>query len=278
MKISAHTILKNEDKFIWYSVMSVINFVDEYLIWDTGSTDNSLKIIDEILKTDIGRQKVKFKKKDSGFIFEEDKLRQKMLLETKGDWFLVVDGDEIWWDESISKVINTIKGESEEIESIVIPTINLVGDIYHFQEENAGHYNLAGKNGHLALRAINKSIPGLSSSLPHGRWGWTDQDGKMIQNRDQDKIKFLNTPYLHTSFMQRSSQTSGIYKRKQKLKHELGVAFPKDYYYPEVFFQKRPDVVKSVWKKMDNRFYIQAFFETPLRRFKRRYLPISHGY
>ena len=47
-KIWAHTLVKNEERFIWFSVMSVIVNVDKVLIWDTGSTDDTVKIIQKI--------------------------------------------------------------------------------------------------------------------------------------------------------------------------------------------------------------------------------------
>ena len=50
MKVWAHTLVKNEERYIWYAVMSVIDWVDKILIWDTGSTDKTVEIIKEIEK------------------------------------------------------------------------------------------------------------------------------------------------------------------------------------------------------------------------------------
>ncbi|KKR11163.1 MAG: Glycosyl transferase family 2 [Candidatus Woesebacteria bacterium GW2011_GWA1_39_21b] len=60
MKIWAHTLVRNEERYIWFSVMSVINYVDKILIWDTGSTDNTVSIIREIKKK--YPEKIDFKK------------------------------------------------------------------------------------------------------------------------------------------------------------------------------------------------------------------------
>ena len=49
MKIWAHTLVMNEDRFIWYAVMSVIDYVDKILIFDTGSTDGTVRIIKGIV-------------------------------------------------------------------------------------------------------------------------------------------------------------------------------------------------------------------------------------
>lgn len=278
MSITVHTLVKNEERFLWYSVMSVINYVDKILLWDTGSTDKTIQIVKEIKEKFPDKVSVKFLSEVDISAFTS--VRQEMLDATKTDWFMVVDADEIWWEGSIKLVTEYING-SRDIESIVVPTINLVGDIYHYQEARAGHYHLAGRVGHLNLRAINKKIPGLHSDKPHGTWGWVDEIGRMIQDREKNKIKYLEAPYLHATFLQRAgdrNQDIKVPKRAKKLKHEIGISFPYDYYYPEVLFRDRPAIVPSVWRKMDLNFFIRSLVETPFRKIKRRSLPAKVGY
>lgn len=280
MKITAHVMVKNEYQFLWYSLMSVINHVDTVFLWDTGSTDGTLKIIAELLKTPEAKNKVVFEKHPIQ-PFDEEMMRHQMLQKTSTEWFIVVDGDEIWWNDSIASITHFIRNEGKNYECIVVPTINTVGDIFHYQEKEAGNYHLAGRVGHYNLRAVNRSIPGLCSKGKHGVWGWADEEGKQIQERDKKKIKYLETPYLHCTFLPRaSSKTSEreVLKRKMKLKHEIGLEFAKDFFYPEVFFQKRPDIVPSVWRSMSQSFLLRASIETPMRRLKRRYLPKKVGY
>lgn len=278
-KIWAHTLVKNEERFIWFSIMSVIEHVDKVLIWDTGSTDNTVKIIKKIKRKHPN--KIIFNEVGDIDIDEFTKVRQEMLDETDSDWFLMVDGDEIWWEESIKKVVNLIKKSGNKIESIVVPTYNLVGDIYHYQEKAAGRYKLAGKFGHYNLRAINRSIPGLKSAKPHGTWGWTDENNRMIQDRSVKKVKFVDAPYIHATFLQRSVNIEldkNVPKRARKLKYELGDSFPLNFYYPEVFFKPRPAFVFPPWRKMDRRYFTKAMFQTPLRKVKRRLIHGKAGY
>lgn len=280
MTITAHCLVKNEGRFVWYAVMSVINHVDKVLLWDTGSTDGTLEILREIkrLRTD----KVELREVGSIDVQTFAQVRQAMLDNTKTDWFLMVDGDEIWWEDSIKKVIKTINDKEQNLESIVVPTFNLVGDIYHYQEEAAGQYSLAGRVGNLNLRAINCGIPGLKSDRPHGTWGWVDETGKMIQDRDRKKILFIEAPYIHASFLQRSldiKKERDVPKRSQKLKYELGISFPKDFYYPEVLFRSRPSFVPTPWENRSLSYAIRASIETPLKMIKRRILPnMKAGY
>ncbi|MFV1917592.1 MAG: glycosyltransferase [Patescibacteria group bacterium] len=283
MKIWAHTLVKNEERFIWYSVLSVISHVDKVLIWDTGSTDKTLRIDGKI--KELYPSRVELKEVGEVDIDEFTKIRQQMLGRTKSDWLIVVDGDEIWWEESIKKVVQVVRGSSsragKRIESVVVPMYNLVGDIYHYQEKVAGRYKLAGREGHYALRAINRKIPGLKSEKPHGTWGWTDKEGKMIQDRNSKKIRFVDAPYLHASFLKRSSsreKDDEVPKRRRKLKYEVGIPLQPDFYYPEVFFRPRPKIVPSPWDKMDKAFYLRALVQSPPKRVKRRLWKKGVGY
>ena len=281
MKITAHVLVKNEDRFLWYSVMSVIDYVDRLLLWDTGSSDKTVAIIDELINDPRTKGKIapKYFRDDS--FFDEQDLRQQMLDATYGDWFIVIDGDEIWWQSSMALVVNTIKQVGSSIESIVVPTINMVGDMFHRQEERAGHYKLAGRIGHYNLRAINLNIPGLHSTKPHGLWGWADLDGRMIQDRNPEKVIFLDAPYLHASFLQRSSLTgksTKVYKRAFKYKHEIGDQLVSDFFYPEAFFLIRPRMAPFVFGSMPINFKLRAMIETPLRKIKRRLLSSKVGY
>lgn len=274
--ITAHCLVKNEARFVWFSVMSVIGYVDKVLLWDTGSTDGTLEIIEEISKRQEAKRKIDFREVKSVNPEGFTKVRQEMLDKTDTDWFLIVDGDEVWWQDNICRLVSVIEKKGHLLESIVVPTYNLVGDVFHYQEEAAGQYKLAGKKGHYNLRAVNRKIPGLRSSGPHGTWGWVDETGRMIQDRDPQRILFVDAPYLHTTHLPRAAireKETDVPKRAMKLKYEIGIEFPKDFYYPEVFFRPKPDIVLSPWEKMSGEFRIRAALETPFKKLKRRLFP-----
>lgn len=277
--IWAQTLVKNEEKWLWYSVSSIIDHVDKVLLWDTGSTDDSCKIEKELVKKFPGKIELKERKITSSSDFT--KIRQEMLDATESDWFIVLDGDEIWFEDSIKRVVETINNGGDKFELIVVPTINLVGDIFHRQPESAGRYKFGNHMGHYALRAINRNIPGLHSAGAHGVWGWVDEEGKMIQDRNPEKVKFIDAPYLHTTFLPRGGSKANdleVIKRSKKLKYELGEDLPKDFYFPEVFFRDKPDFIPSPWNVMRFPFKSRAFFETPLRKIKREVWWGKSGY
>jgi len=274
MEVWAHTLIKNEARWLWYSISSVIDHVDKILIWDTGSTDGSIEIEKALDKKYPGKIILKQRKQETAEDFTI--VRQEMLDATKSDWFLMLDGDEIWFEDSIKKVVKAINREEKGVESIVVPTINLVGDIFHFQEKSAGKYQFGNMRGHYNLRAVDRNIPGLHSQGAHGVWGWADVDNKMIQ--DRNTFKFIDAPYLHATNLRRSDSDKDVIKRSKKLRFELGEDFPKDFFYPEVFFKDRPASIASPWNIMSPSFKFRAFFETPLRKIKRKLWKGKAGY
>ena len=280
MKIWVNTLVKNEERFLWYSATSIIDWVDKILIWDTGSTDKTIEIIKELKKA--YPQKIDFKEVGEVSVDEFTEVRQKMLEETKSDWFIILDGDEVWWEDAIKQVVELINKKGDQLESIVNRYINLVGDIYHFQEEAAGRYEIDGRRGHLTIRAMKRSIPGLHLAKPHGQQGFFDGEGRLIQARSAKRREFIETPaFLHFTHLVRSSSRKKdliVPKRKIKLKYELGTPFPLDFYYPEAFFKPRPKIVSCPWQKMDKAFFIKAAFLTLPKKVKRRLIKGRSGY
>lgn len=262
MKIWANTIVHNEENFIWFALMSVVDHVDKILIWDTGSKDRTFEIIKEI-------ERVKGKKIDFRQVGEVDndkftKLRQGQLEESCCDWILILDGDEIWWDDSIKNLIKEITLKGDRIDGVVVPMIVPVGDIYHFQPEDAGRYRLLGKFGHFNLRAINKKIPGLHLNFPHPRESYLDQNNIPIQ--EKKRTIFLNSPYLHLTHLRRSDNKQKI----NKYKYELGNKAAKDFKYPEILYKPYPKIVSSPWQKLSKVALVKSAVITPLRKVKRR--------
>lgn len=261
MKIWVNTIIHNEENFIWFAVMSVVDFVDKVLIYDTGSTDKTVEIIKEIQK--IKGDKIVFKEVGAVDKNEFTKVRQEMLEESDCDWILIVDGDEIWSDGSIKKITEKINKDGKKLNGIVVPYYVALGDIYHYQEEKAGRYQLLKRIGHLSLRALNKKIPGLHVGLPYGTEGFYDEGNEQIH--EGENVVYLNTPYFHLTHLIRSS------KKNDKFKYELGDKVGNNFKFPEVFSMKVPEIVLSPWKKRSKLFWLISLPTTTLRKIKRRF-------
>ena len=256
--ITAHCIVKNEENFVWYAVSSVIDYVDKIMVWDTGSTDRTVEIIKE-----IKNQKILFEDKGPADLYKFAKLRDEMVKITDTDWIFILDGDEIWPKAGIEEIIDLITKYGDSKDLIVSPVKMLIGDIYHHQEERAGRYKIKGKMGHFNIRAI-RNFEGLRVKGYFGNEGYTDKNNTDIQNFPNERIIFAKNDYFHASHLKRSK------KANLKYKYELGIPFPKDFYYPEVFFEPRPVIVPSPWKEMSHIYKIRALVETPIKKIKRR--------
>lgn len=255
MKIVVHCLVKNEEKFIWFAINSVIDHVDEIMVWDQGSTDRTIEIIKS-----IKNPKIKFKQ----VLGNVSDVRQKMLDETDSDWIIVLDGDEIWPDDVIKNLVFNLKNSTSKFDVVVVPNRMLVGDMFHYQEEAAGKYKIAKWSGHYNIRAI-KNIAGLHVEGVYPNEAYLTKDGVKVQDLpDGERLIFFDDRYLHASFLNRSS------KDHKKLKYEIGIEFPLDFYFPEVFFKPRPNIVPSPWRVMSLAYRLRAALETPFKKIKRR--------
>lgn len=258
--ITTHTIVRNEDQFVWYSLMSAIDQVDQMIVYDTGSTDQTVDIIKS-----ISSPKIIFKKFGPQTAAQITKLRQKQLDVTKSDYFMILDGDEVWWKNNLQSVKKTLQ-KNKSLYGIITPTINCVGDIYHYQDSSAGHYTFAGRKGHLAVRVM-KNLPGIKIRANYPLEGYYLTNDKQITDY-HDKLKFIDKPYLHLTNLKRSSGDERNVISREK-KYELGHSFSKNFKYPEVFYTDRPSIVTSPWKKMSLLEFIISATITPLKKIKR---------
>jgi len=267
--------VQNEERFVWYAINSVIDALDKILVWDLGSTDRTVEIISTI-KSD----KLVFEKREPVGVEEFPRVRQEMLAETKSDWFLILDGDEVWWEESIGQVVETVQSQGDKLAGIVNPNFSLVGDMFHYQSEEGARYEIQGRKGHFNMRAVNRRTAGLHAAGRHGQQGYFDGQGMAVQ--DLPSLKWVEAPYLHLTHLARSEsreKDAEVAKRKGKFKYELGEEFPRDFYFPEVFFRlDRLEIVPTPWERRSWSFAMKSRLIEPARWLKRQVMRGKSGY
>lgn len=119
IKISACTITKNEEKNIARSIESYKNYVDEIIIVDTGSTDNTV----EIAKS-LGAKVINFK-----WINDFAAAKNCAIDAATGDWILFLDADEWIKDNGATQIQNVVKKAiSEGFDAISLRMLNLEDD------------------------------------------------------------------------------------------------------------------------------------------------------
>lgn len=269
--IWVNCLVKNEERWIWFALQSVLPHVDKILVWDTGSTDNTVKII----KT-IKNKKIEFK--EIGEVSKEDygKIRQQMLEKTKSDWVFILDGDEIWPEVSLKKLIKEIKFASLNIQSFCVRPINFVGDIRFIHPEAfSGQTPLApkGLKGFFSTRTFRRNIPGLYIAGIYGREGFYQKNGLTLRENKQS-VKYLpNVYYWHMTYLPRSSNKKKdreVMMRKKKRKYEIGLPRPDWMEIPDVFYFPRPKIVPNPFYKMNSWEFFKARIQTPLKQLKRK--------
>ncbi len=182
-----------------------------------------------------------------------------------------MDGDEIWQKQAIQNIVEIIN-KNPDLDFIVQPMYTLVGDIYHYQPESAGRYNICGYKGHVTFRAMNiQKIGGIKFQGAHMQQGIFTLHNRLIQDIPNAKFVYQPIKYFHTTHLQRSSQDYQVQKRAKKYKFELGIPFSKNFDYPEVFYQPHPNTVPDIWAKRSIGYTLRACLETPLKTIKRRY-------
>lgn len=239
--ITVHCIVKNEERWIWYALMSVIDSVDRILIYDTGSTDNTIKII----KT-INNSKIELSEIGNVGAKQFTKLRNNQLKETKTDWIMILDGDEIWNKETLKKMIDKIKNAEDNTLAAFVHYFEFVKDIYHYymgHEQIIFPLNEKRTYGWYTIRFI-KNIEGLYCGNDYGSEGYFTLNGNELQrNGFENYIWADDIYYFHTRNLLRSSseeKDKEVMQRVEKRhQHKIG-KIPKIYRsievkYPEVF-------------------------------------------
>lgn len=260
-------MVKNEDRFIYYAVKSVLPYVSRILIQDTGSTDHT----EQIIRT-FSNSKITFLQE---FITKKEdiaRVRQSQLDKTMTDWIWIVDGDEIYPGKLCCEILEIV-AKGENLEGIAVGRYDLLGDIYHCQSETVGTYNLFGRKGHHVLRLINRrNIPGLKVSGIYPYEGYYDSHNEELIHHDPESFKFTVNKLWHAMYLIRSSQ-GGILKNtyhRDKYKIEKGLTIRQDIELPEVLFAQKPGMVEDVTGRRSAGYELLATLLTPIKKLKRR--------
>lgn len=261
-------MVKNEDRFVWFAINSVLPFADKLLIYDSGSNDNTVEIIKSIKSKKINFEIKKIKDRQDVAV-----LRNEQINKTSTPWIWVVDGDEVYPSVLCREIRQIIEKRGMDIEGIVVGRFDLLGDIYHYQDESVGSYELFGQRGHFAIRLINKEkIKNLHVEGLYPYEGYYDGSGVEIIHHDSKLYPFSKGKLFHAMYLNRSSKgtnlTDTFHRRKWKI--EIGHKFDNQTKYPEVFSNRRPKEIYDVTKKRTYTFELLAALITPVKRMKRR--------
>ncbi|MEI6288242.1 MAG: glycosyltransferase [bacterium] len=237
--LTAHCLVKNEENFIRFSIGSVINYVDKVLVFDTGSSDKTIEIINELVLKHP--HKIIFEEKGECDKIRHTALRQEMVDCTTTDWFMVLDGDEVWTDRGMTEVLSIIKGNKPEIECLIAPFYLCVGDVYHYSSR--GLFEIMGRLGHLTPRLFKK-IRGANWRGVYEQDSIYDQSGNLFFNKKN--TFFLKNKFWHLTHLQRSSFSNDYSSGGTRQKKFLATYF--------ILGKKIKEILPEVFAKDQDKF------------------------
>lgn len=113
LKISACYIVKNEAKNLAKSIKSLKNQVNEIVVVDTGSTDNTITVARK-----LGARVYSFPWQD-----DFSKARNFALSKAKGDWLVLLDADEYFTAKTAGNIRQVIR-QAQQADGLLIQMVN----------------------------------------------------------------------------------------------------------------------------------------------------------
>ncbi|WP_327908098.1 glycosyltransferase [Bacillus paramycoides] len=196
--ISLCMIVKNEEKYISNCLESIKDVVDEIIIVDTGSTDQTIEICE------------KFTNNILNFAWNNSfaDARNFGLKEAKGDWILWLDADEEIDSEDGKKLKDLLKGVTNE-KLISMHLINYIG-----QEKNIN------KTFHIAHTRLFKNHMGFSFKYNIHEILNADEILGDIKEIKMFPIKIYHYGYLDSEVSDKNKHLRNLNLLEQELKKE----------------------------------------------------------
>lgn len=263
--VTAHLVVKNDDQWVWYAINSVLPYVKQFFITDTGSTDQTIKLIHT-----VASPKIIFNKYQIKSPADLVGVRRQQLAKTRTDWLWLLDADEIYPKKLCAEILRHL---DSRLVGIVVRRFDALGDIYHYQPNEAvGGYTMFGKTAHFSLRLVNLKIPGLKLEGVYPNEGFVDQTKTPLVAYPQSRFFITSGRYLHTTYLKRSSLGANLRgtHHRHKYKIEMGKLLPKSLI-PEILKVPAPIYVPRPGRRSLN-YRILAGLATPLKVVKRKFI------
>jgi len=187
--VTVHCLVRNEDQWVGYALRSVMPYVQKIIIYDTGSTDDTVKKVEEFKSLNV-----EFEEKDECGPGRLVELRNEMIEKTQTSWFMLLDGDEVWNSTQLQQYLDFTLAQPKNIMATFLKTRNCVGDVYHYRGEESGRYEIAGMRGHLNIRAYRKLV----------RWSGKYPLEHCVDSSDKDSLAFFDGFYWNMTHLKRS--------------------------------------------------------------------------
>jgi len=131
--LTVHCLIRNEEQFIRPAILSILPLATRVLVYDTGSTDRTLEILSSIQR-DLSAVpdttgKLEIVHKTFTQPRELNGFRNEMIERTTTEWFMLVDGDEIYPADAVRRILEKIPAVPPTIHEIAIHRKHFVGSL-----------------------------------------------------------------------------------------------------------------------------------------------------
>lgn len=120
--ITVHCLVRNEERFIRPAIASVLPLAKHVLVYDTGSTDATLEVL-----SSIQSEKLQIVRKTFSSPSELTCFRNEMIELTHTEWFMLVDGDELYPAHAVRRISEEIRTVPPTVHKIAIRRVHFMG-------------------------------------------------------------------------------------------------------------------------------------------------------
>ncbi len=180
IKVSACLITKDEEDNIATCLASLDEFVDEVVVYDTGSTDATVRIARELGATVI----------DGYWDDDFSRARNAALEHCSGDWIAWLDADETLVCDNVAELLTVLEHADPNVDGFSVPINNLTG------------VGVGSGFVHSACRLFRRARCEWTGRLHEQVAGRGDHRG--IQQVPLDKARILHTGYLDETMRTRN--------------------------------------------------------------------------
>jgi hypothetical protein len=238
--ITAHFVVKNEEIWIWYAIMAVIDHVDKVLICDTGSKDNTIAIIKSIKSDKIELiERGELNGRDFYDAFTDWK--NELIDMTKTKWWVCIDADEVYSTSGFKMMKDLLPTVPEQYSTLACKMKFFVEHLHRVSAEQVTwRYAFVRTGAHRWVLGYGDEKLGNPQPIKEQRLAhWYNNEGWEFD-------------CFHTTFLKRTNlDKDDTYQRAhRKIRCETGKLYTGMYGYsgpyPEVFYRKDvPSLVKN---------------------------------
>ena len=235
-ELTVHMMVRNEEYWIRFALLSAIERGNRVFLWDTGSEDRTVA-----LARMVPEERVTLRRLGPVASNGLCDVRNQMLAETTTPWFAIVDGDEVWppglWREVAAFMADP------HCNVVVVPACYPFPWLGAFNEEEDDQHEIAGLRGPMAARVFRRE-EGQRWHGNFGNDGLYDKRAVLLTGGNFSSMRVAKEPFWHMTLLPRSPLDHNTFWRVGKVHtddpSEVTLREVPRENIPRVFFRNRP--------------------------------------